>query len=159
MTGITIRDMRDADRERVVDLLWQLNVVEGRLSDTRSERREDAAACLAWNDDRIRDGGAHLVADVESEVAGYMCLVVQTAPPFIRAEFRRHLYVAELVVHERMRGGGLGTALLDAAEAYARNGGLGHILIGSTAGNEGADRLYASRGFALYGIERLKRLA
>jgi GNAT superfamily N-acetyltransferase len=159
MAAMLIREMLTADRDAAVDLLWQLNLYEKRLNDTRSDRREDAAACLAWNDERISDGGVHLVAELDGAVVGYMCLVIQLAPPFIQAELRRHLYVAELVVDEGARGRGIGRALLDEAERYARRKGLEHILIGLTAGNDGADRLYASRGYALYGIERLKRLA
>jgi GNAT superfamily N-acetyltransferase len=150
--------MTDADREAVVDLLWQLNVYEKALNDTRSDLREDAAACLAWNEDRVREGGAHVVAEQDGNVLGYMCLVIQMAPPFVRAELRRHLYVAELVVDESARGRGFGAALLEEAERYARDNGLGHILIGLTAGNDGADRLYERLGYAFYGVERLKRL-
>jgi GNAT superfamily N-acetyltransferase len=156
--AITIRPMQDRDREAVVDLLWQLNLYEKRLSDTRSERREDAEACLAWNDERIQEGGAHCVAEIDSRIVAYLCLVIQMAPPFIRAEFRRHLYVADLVVDESWRGRGIGRAMLAEADAYARDQRLGHILIGLTAGNTRADRLYASEGYAFYGVERLKTL-
>ncbi len=153
-----IREMRDDDREAVVDLLWQLNLHEKRFSDTRSERREDAEACIDWNDERIRDGGAHLVAEVDGRVAAYMCLVVDLAPPFVKAELRRHLCIADLVVDEAQRGRGVGRALLAEAETYARRQGLRHVLIGVAAGNAGADRLYAAQGYALYGAERLKSL-
>jgi GNAT superfamily N-acetyltransferase len=150
--------MREEDREAVVDLLWQLNLHEKRNSDTRSDRREDAAACLAWNDGRIREGGAHLVAECEGRVAAYMCLVVDMAPPFVRAELRRHLCVADLVVDAACRGRGIGRALLAEAEAFARRQGLRHIFIGVVHGNDGADRLYAAQGFRPFALERLKSL-
>jgi GNAT superfamily N-acetyltransferase len=155
-----IRAMREDDREVVVDLLWQLNLHEGELTDTRSGLREDAAACLAWNEDRIaaEEKGAHRVAEVGGGVVGYMCLIIQMAPPFVRADLRRHLYVAELVVDAEHRRGGIGKRLLADAESFARAHGLQHILIGLVAGNIGADALYASNGYDLYGYERLKRL-
>ena len=156
--AIGIRPMREEDRAAVVDLIWQLNLHEKQLSDTRSDRREDAVACLAWNDERIREGGAHRVAECEGRVAAYMCLVIDMAPPFVRAELRRHLCVADLVVDAAWRGRGIGRALLAEAETYARQRGLRHVLIGVASGNDGADRLYAAQGFRPYSMERLKSL-
>lgn len=57
------------------------------------------------------------------------------------------LLVDELFVRDRERGRGLGSALLDAAEAYAKARGVGALLIEVGTGNPQAHRLYGRRGF------------
>jgi len=159
MTNVSIREMQAADRERVIDLLWELNRFENGITGNRALDRNAAAACFRANDARMAEhGGAHFVAMEDATVIGYLCAIVDIAPAFIREESRRHVCVADLVVTEKARGRGIGKSLIQAAEAFTRAKGLKHILIGVVAGNVAADDLYANLGYRTYAIERLKTL-
>jgi ribosomal protein S18 acetylase RimI-like enzyme len=159
MMETTIRDMEDADREAVIDLIWQLNLYEDRISGDRAHSRKAAAGGLAANRRRMSGhGGVELVAEVGSKVAGYLLCVIEQADAYVHERYGQHAYIAELVVAEGFRGQGLGQKLIDAAERYARARGMPSIFIGVLAGNHLADRLYAHLGYQTYSIERMKRL-
>lgn len=159
MTEPLIRDMDDADREAVIDLIWQLNLFEDKISHDRAPGRKAAAAGLGANRRRMSDhGGTELVAEINGTVVGYLLCVIEKAEAYIRDDFGMHAYIAELVIAEGHRGQGLGQKLLSAAEAYARARGMPSIFIGVLAGNTPADRLYEHLGYRTYNIERMKRL-
>lgn len=56
--------------------------------------------------------------------------------------------VLGLVVDESARGAGVGAALLDAAEAWARTAGCAHLRVRSRVERERAHRFYQRAGFA-----------
>ena len=56
--------------------------------------------------------------------------------------------VLGLVVDESARGGGIGAALLHAAEAWARGAGCAHVRVRSRVERERAHRFYQRAGFA-----------
>ncbi|HYZ62994.1 MAG TPA: GNAT family N-acetyltransferase [Acetobacteraceae bacterium] len=77
----------------------------------------------------------------EGVLAGTVQLVLHTA------EIGRHrAEIAKFLVHPAFRGRGLGDALLDAAEAAAATAGRTLLLLDTKPG-DGADRLYARRGW------------
>jgi ribosomal protein S18 acetylase RimI-like enzyme len=65
--------------------------------------------------------------------------------------------VSTLVVDERRRGQGIGSALLDAVDAELASRGVRDLMIGVMEGNDGARRLYESRGL-VPGWRQLYRL-
>jgi ribosomal protein S18 acetylase RimI-like enzyme len=151
--------MADADREAVIDLIWELNRFENAISGDRAAGRKAASAGLANNRRRMSEfGGVELVAERDGQVVGYLLCVIEAAQPYLSEEFGMHAYIAELVVTEAARGQGLGRAMIAEAEAYARARDMRSILIGVLAGNDAADRLYEQLGYRTYTIERLKRL-
>lgn len=157
--NLRIREMTEADRDSVIDLLWQLNRHEHAIVSNRATSHEAAVASFESAVRRIAEnGGIHLVAERDSRVIGYCASAIDLAPPYIREEDRRHVWVAELVVAEGARRQGVGEALLNAAEGFTRSQGLRHMLIGVLAGNDGADRLYERMGYRHYSTERLKTL-
>jgi GNAT superfamily N-acetyltransferase len=154
-----VRPMKDGDREAAVDLIWQLNLFENDITSDRRTERAAAEECLAINARRIQDaGGVQLVAEREGTVLGYLCAVMDEAPVYVVAAKRRRMWIADLVVAETARGGGLGRALIAAAEDFARGQGATRINIGAVAGNAGAQRLYESLGYAPSSVERAKEL-
>ena len=68
-----------------------------------------------------------------------------------------HAEVAELSVLQKRRGQGVGTALLEAAEAEARRCGATSLRIRVDARNPGARRLYERMGFAVAVFQMHKR--
>lgn len=58
-------------------------------------------------------------------------------------------YVLAVAIDEQLRGKGLGSTLLDAAEARARASGSTQLSLDVSAGNEGARRLYERRGMTI----------
>jgi len=65
------------------------------------------------------------------------------------AELRRHYesLFESLAVRESHRGQGIGSALLDRVDEAFDARGVRDVIVGALAGNEGAMRLYARRGF------------
>jgi ribosomal protein S18 acetylase RimI-like enzyme len=61
-------------------------------------------------------------------------------------------FIAYMAVEEPLRSRGIGRALLDAAEAYAREKGLPAIALMVTEANQGAASLYRKAG---YQVERM----
>ncbi len=96
-----------------------------------------------------------LLADGESfalgarragRLVGYA--VVHVAPPdAVWSTGARYAELTSLCVDREERGGGLGTALLDAAEARLAARGIDQYVIGVDTVNEGAQRFYEKRGF------------
>jgi GNAT superfamily N-acetyltransferase len=67
-------------------------------------------------------------------------------------------HVADLVVARDAGGRGVGTALLDRAEQWAREQGFAMLTLNVFTANRRARNLYARRGFAEEWIRCLKRL-
>jgi ribosomal protein S18 acetylase RimI-like enzyme len=154
-----IREMEPHDREAVIDLIWELNRFEDRISNDRAPGRKAAAAGLANNRRRMGDlGGVELVAALDGRIVAYLLCVIEAAQPYVRDAFARHAYIAELVVTEAARGRRIGQALIAEAESYARARDMSSILISALAGNAAADGLYEHLGYRAYTIERIKRL-
>ncbi|HEX4307098.1 MAG TPA: GNAT family N-acetyltransferase, partial [Solirubrobacterales bacterium] len=94
--------------------------------------------------------GNVLVALVDSEVVGSLLL-----GPWTELESSRHvLEVKGLAVDPARQGRGVGTALVDAAIARARERGARRLVLRVLSSNDAARRLYASRGFEVEGGRR-----
>lgn len=159
MTESLVRDMEETDREAVIDLIWQLNLFEDKVSGDRAPSRKAAAGGLAASRRRMAEhGGAELIAEIDGKAVGYLLCVIEKADAYIREHLAMRAYIAELVIAEGHRGQGLGQKLIVAAEDFARGRGMPSIFIGVLAGNEPADRLYEHVGYRTYTIERMKRL-
>ena len=72
-------------------------------------------------------------------------------------EFNGTAALTSLWVDPRFRGLGVGSALIDAVEAWALGQGLGQILLWVTETNQVAQRLYERRGFARTGAAQSVR--
>ena len=96
---------------------------------------------------------AVLVAEMEDLVVG-MC-TVQTV--VATAEGTLAGLLEDMVVHDKFRGQGVGTALLGAAERWAAEHKLGHLRI--ITGEENAEALvfYKARGWRMTHLAGLRR--
>ena len=98
-----------------------------------------------------RYGAANVLVAVDGdEVLGSLLL-----GPWTSLESSRHvLEVKGLAVDPARQGEGVGSALLDAAIARAREQGMRRLVLRVLSGNAPARRLYESRGFEVEGARR-----
>ncbi len=103
-----------------------------------TERRERYRAGLG-------EGAVLFLAEGPSGVLGYAFALPRSAPETLAVD--RLLEVETVAVLPEARGAGIGTALMDAIEARARELGIGYLSLSVRTANEGARRLYERRGY------------
>ncbi len=156
---ITIRPLRDGDREAVTALLMQLAAHEADLSTTRATGLATAQALLADDTAQTQHhGGAQFVADSAGVCIGYLALRLGRTGPYVHADLRDHVLIENIVVDAGERGTGVGQMLLAQAEAFARASGRKALQLGVLTGNDMALKAYRRAGFDSVAIEMLKRL-
>ncbi len=131
-----IRHSRPEDMPRVLELIKEL---------ARFEREEGAVEIRA--DDLIRDGFGNqkqfhcFVAEAEGQVEG-MALVY----PRYSTWKGPVIHLEDLIITEKMRGSGMGTALLDAVIKYGYDLGVKRICWEVLDWNEPAIEFYEKKG-------------
>lgn len=131
-----IRHSRPEDMPRVLELIKEL---------ARFEREEGAVEIRA--DDLIRDGFGDqkqfhcFVAEAEGQVEG-MALVY----PRYSTWKGPVIHLEDLIITEKMRGSGMGTALLDAVIKYGYDLGVKRICWEVLDWNEPAIEFYEKKG-------------
>ena len=93
---------------------------------------------------------AHLVAEVDGRVVGY----VRLAPPTPLPESRHVLMINGLAVDPAARGHGVGRALLTASEEHAAELGAIKLSLRVLATNTAARAMYEHAGFQVEGVLR-----
>ena len=150
MTGgdWVVRPAAPGDVEALVGLLGELFALERDYTVDPDRQRDGLRRLMARNGDaRV------LVAETRGRVVG-MCsvqLVISTA------EGGPAGWVEDVVVAEGHRGLGLGTALLEAAAAWAAEQGAGRLQLLADGGNGPALGFYAARGWTRTELICLRR--
>ena len=99
-------------------------------------------------DAQLADGdSALLVAEDERGAVGLVSVAMQSSPTFGGFVPRRYAHVADLAVDARARREGVGTQLMAAAEAWARDHDADSVELLVVEGNDGAEALYRASGF------------
>jgi ribosomal protein S18 acetylase RimI-like enzyme len=93
----------------------------------------------------LEDGAVLFLAEDEAGTVGYAFVRPRPAPESLA--IARLLEVETVAVRPDARGGGIGTALMEAVEAWARERGFEHLSVSVRTANAGARRLYERRGF------------
>jgi ribosomal protein S18 acetylase RimI-like enzyme len=136
-----LRTARAGDREEIrrIDVAtWSPRVTPGPEPDPGRDLLEQFGAQNV------------IVAEAGEGLAGYLILGAWT-----HLDSSRHvLEVKGLAVDPARQGEGIGTALLDAGIERARKEGRRKLMLRVLGGNDGARRLYESRGFAIEGTLR-----
>jgi ribosomal protein S18 acetylase RimI-like enzyme len=91
-------------------------------------------------------GGFALIAEDDEGLAGYAMVKLHEGGDDSWALEDRWAEVWTLVVAERTRGRGIGSALLDAVDEELAARGITDLMIGVMEGNDGARRLYERCG-------------
>jgi ribosomal protein S18 acetylase RimI-like enzyme len=87
------------------------------------------------------------VIDLEGAPVAMVHVQLYDTPPGHSLVPRRRAHIDNLVVTARSRRQGLGSALVDAAGAWAKAKGAEELLLTVWAGNEPAERFYERLGF------------
>src|SRR3569833_1746233 len=96
--------------------------------------------------------GIMLLAEDDGKPVGWAFAHDQNAELFVVEPERHHGFLAELYVAPQERGKGLGRALVEGCETWARGRGLKLLLVGVLARYARAIRSYDVAGYAAYGI-------
>jgi ribosomal protein S18 acetylase RimI-like enzyme len=104
------------------------------------------------------DGGAWFLAEQEGAVIGFV--TVQLRPPahepYLVQESRAH--VQNLGILPAWRGQGVGRALMEAAEAWARDHGVTRLVLNVWEFNTGALSFYETLGYSAFSRNMWKSL-
>jgi ribosomal protein S18 acetylase RimI-like enzyme len=140
--GILVRSASAEDRAGILEL-------GPRLAEGVAPWRDQAEALLAgrrWLEDSLAAAaagdGAVLVAPDEQGIAGVISI-----RPSTHFTGERDAYIGALAVAERAARRGVGRALVEAADAWAREHGLRNLTLHTGAFNTGARAFYAALGF------------
>ena len=155
-----------ADRTTLIGLKHQMNLSEFNWRTIANDRgAEDLDLSLeAVNGPIDRDlaalengTGGILLAYVKDNPVGYVSYAVKESSSSFRPEARKYLYVSGLAVDEAHRNGGIGAALLKAAESEATRLGIAKIMLDVSSVSP-ADVFYQRAGFAAVSQTMMKRL-
>lgn len=106
-----------------------------------------------WSNARPRDE-ALVAVDDDGRVVGMTELWLRRPSPVPGSAMIQHVAVnLGIAVDAGWRGRGVGTALLTAAEAWAREHGATRMTLGLDAFNTGALRLYERMGYQVWGLD------
>lgn len=146
--GITVRETRDGDDQHILAIARDLQAHELTI-EARSKPVDDIG--MWYIESRKKDvatfKGRFLVAEADGTIAGYAVLLFKDSSQDPIEIFYTYAFVADLGVRGEFRRRGIGTALLDACEAIAREAGEKWLQLGVLAGNGSAVRLYERQGF------------
>jgi GNAT superfamily N-acetyltransferase len=140
MAELVIRQATEADLPAVLALYGELN--EGRVTSF-----EEARAILARMA-RYPDYGLYL-AEQDGGPVGTFCLLILDN---IAHWGTPTALVESVVVAEKVRGQGIGKAMMRAAFRMAEEKGAYKVALSSGLRNAGAHRFYESLGFERYGV-------
>jgi ribosomal protein S18 acetylase RimI-like enzyme len=145
---VAIAAATPADADAVADLWVALATDQRRHgSNLRADANRDAIReSLARH---AADGGL-TVARADGDIVGFVRFGVERGP--LRQDCTRGA-VHDLYVDPEWRGAGVGTRLLDAAEAALRDREVDAIAVEALADNTDAIRLYERRGYRPHRIE------
>ena len=157
--SFTVRLATPDDERALAELQWSSAAHHHAVNSThwRTQTLEEATRSrLRWNVWQPADG--ILVADAGGEVVGMIELWLKrprdpdsARPPLVKVDFG-------IAVAEGWRGRGLGTALLQAAEAWAKARGAHQMAMNLDANNVGALRLCERLGYQVSGLEMDKAI-
>ena len=141
----TIRQASVADIPRIIDLLYQVDMVHHRLRpdifkpDTTKYSEQELETLLGEESKPI------FVYD-DGEVLGYtFCQITEVKEDRLLQD-RKTLYIDDLCVDEAARGKHIGSALFEFVRDYAKSIGCHAVTLNVWAGNDAAMQFYQSKG-------------
>jgi len=148
----SVRPAAPADRPALVRLLFELQAHERAIEAIRTPPEEMAESHFAYLEEEMAaKDGCLFALEAGGAVEGFLAGWIENEPgTFIRPDYRRAGFVADLLVRPALRGTGAGRALLEAAEAHFRQAGVRDYTLFMLEANEAAGRFYEKAGFRPY---------
>lgn len=106
----------------------------------------------------IADKTFVLIAELAGLPVGYAWFEIQDRPPTPFTNARLRIYIHHVVVCENSRKLGVGSSLLDAAEAEAQVRGIKDVVLDTWAFNESARNFFEAADFKPFNIFMRKKL-
>ncbi len=154
-----IRRAEAFDAERINELLYAVAKIhaEGRPDifkrGTKKYTDERLLAVIGEETTPI-----FVAVDEDDYVLGYAFCVEQTTNDSLLFQARKTLYIDDICVDEGTRGRGVGSALFEYVEEFAKAQGFDEITLNVWAFNEGAYAFYQKRGMTRQKITMEKSL-
>jgi GNAT superfamily N-acetyltransferase len=148
------------DKPAILDFIMALQRFEHAVE---PDRRTDAEVAPAFFDVLMRrieekNGRSFIAEAATGKPLGWAAAHESENEIYVAEEERRFGWISELYVTEEARKSGVGRALIQACEHWARERGLKLIMIGALAGNARAFEVYRAAGYAPYATELRKYL-
>src|SRR6478752_7758296 len=147
-----VRDARlPADEPAILAFINGLQDYEAAFEPDR--RRDPNFAIEHWRELQHRCAEKHgvmLIAELNGKAVGWAFAHDEKAEVFVVEPERSHGFLAELFLISQARGKGLGRALIEGCEAWARERGHRLLTVGVLAQNRSAVRAYEGTGYAPY---------
>lgn len=139
MVSLEIRRCESGDLPVVSELMKELSEVAHATVDFRLEAMERLFVEMV----KAPETYLNLVAVLEGRVVGFASVI------FYKTLFHEGgtALINELIVSRDLRGGGIGTALVQRAKGEAVARGMDEIEVGTERVNVAAQRFYRKRGF------------
>ncbi len=148
-TQVSIRKFAPNDRERLIELIRELQTYESEI-EPRVKPPEELGDEYV---DRLlseiaKHGGAMLIAENAGEVCGYAAYMAQIPNDDEDEIDYTYAYVADVAVTADLRGKGVGRKLLEVCERGSREAGAEVLRISVLSQNAPAIGLYRNFGFS-----------
>ena len=142
---MTIRRAKSADIPAVLDLLAEVNLIH---HFARPDIFKCATKYSAVDLEKIfaDDGTPVFVYDDGEKVLGYAFCEIKSKSRDTLFQDMKMLFIDDFCVDEAARGKGIGTALLDHVEAYAKEIGCTSISLNVWSFNDAARAFYEKHG-------------
>ncbi len=144
---MTIRRAAAGDAERINELLYQVAKIhaDGRpdifKSATKKHSNSELAEIIENDQTPI-----FVATDKNDLVLGYAFCINQSIQDNRLLQDKRTLYIDDICIDEKARGGHIGKALYDYVVAFAEQNGFDNITLNVWAFNEGAYKFYEKCG-------------
>jgi ribosomal protein S18 acetylase RimI-like enzyme len=154
-TPVVLRSATSADRAFLSSIADRLAEFERPVWRTHDEIADGDRRALFDALDQPQPGTALFIAERGGVPSG--CLLMWTLEDYFSQQW--HAHVSVVAVTSDVEGTGVGRALMDYAESWARARGHATITLSVFEGNRRAQRLYERAGYATEMRRMTKRLA
>jgi ribosomal protein S18 acetylase RimI-like enzyme len=155
-----IRRYQPQDALPVEQCFVELQAFEQQLEPNRIDGQAIATTYRHYLLDRCaQTDGAIFVAEDSDTVIGFVAVFAHVDSESLIEAMTDYAYISDLVVLPAYRGRGVGRALLQAAETYARNHGATVLKVDVLVANTDAYNLYHGFGFHDHEMRLTKALS